>query len=60
MESVARELGGASDIPRMMSTPEPEPLEFDEPLIEGDSDGEDDTGVSRTIEKFVTVSDTHH
>ena len=42
MEGVVRELGGASDVPRMMSTPEPEPVEVDEPIIEEDSEEEEE------------------
>ena len=46
MEGVVRELGGASDVPRMMSTPEPEPVDMEEPPIDEDSEGEDEVRVS--------------
>ncbi|CAI8025755.1 hypothetical protein GBAR_LOCUS14856 [Geodia barretti] len=42
MEGVVRELGGASDVPRMVSTPEPEPVEVDEPIIEEESEEEEE------------------
>ena len=40
--STGKELGGASDVPRMMSTPEPEPVEVDEPIIEEESEEEEE------------------
>ena len=42
MEGVVRELGGASDVPRMVSTPEPEPVEVDEPIIEEESEEDEE------------------
>lgn len=42
MEGVARELGGASDVPRMLSTPEPEPVEEDAPILDEDMEDEDE------------------
>lgn len=43
MECVVRELDGASDMDRMLSTPEPEPVAGDDPIIEeDDSEGEDE------------------
>lgn len=43
MECVARELDGASNVDRMLSTPEPEPVAGDDPIIEeDDSEGEDE------------------
>ena len=42
MEGVVRELGGASEVTRMTSTPEPEPVEVDEPIIEEESEEEEE------------------
>ena len=41
MEGVVRQLGGAWDMPRLISTPEPEPLEIDEPIDDEDSEEEE-------------------
>lgn len=42
MECVARELDGASDMDRMLSTPEPEPVAGDDPIVEEDDSEEED------------------
>ena len=42
MEGVVRELGGASEVSRMMSTPEPEPVEVDDSIIEEESEEEEE------------------
>lgn len=39
---MARELDGTSDVDRMMSTPEPEPVAGDNHFIEDDSEEEED------------------
>ena len=44
MEGVARGLNGASDVERMMSTPEPEPIDVDDP-VEEESEEDDEVRV---------------
>lgn len=46
MEGVVRELGGASEVSRMMSTPEPEPVEVDDSIIEEESEEEEEVRIT--------------
>ena len=50
MEDMVRKLGGASDVPRMMSSPEPEPVDADDPIEEEEEESEGDDEVRQHTE----------